>query len=335
MKKLIAILIYSMHTLSFAQGKETQTIKLGTLAPEGSVWYNALKEMGNKWETISNNSIKVKIYPGGVAGDDIDMVRKIRIGQLQGAALTSNGMSNVTPEMEIFQMPMLLQSDSELYYIRDKLAKKLEAKMEEQGFTVLYWTEIGWVYLFSNQKVTNPDDLKKLKQWVWSGSVIWTEALKKQGYNPVPLPSTEIHTGLTSGLIDSFSTTPVVALSYQWFGQAKNMMDMKWAPFIGSVIISTKIWKKLPEELKEKMIQAAKESSENARVQIKKLEKDAIESMQKYGLKVNHVTPAERLLWQHELEMTYPMLLEKVVPKEIYAETDSLLKEYRSKNGRK
>ena len=306
-----------------------QTIKMGTLAPEGSVWHNVLRDMAEDWKEISDGRIRVRIYPGGIAGDDSDMVRKVRIGQLHAAALTGQGLSTIAEEISIFQMPMLLRSDAELDYVRDKLAPELEVLMEEKGFKVLYWSEVGWVYLFSNQPVRQPADLKPLNIWVWAGDAAWADALKDGGYRPVPLPATEIHTGLTSGLLDAFATTPVAALSYQWFGQAKNMMAMKWAPLTAAVVVSTKTWDRIPEDIRPEILAAAIKAGDRAKVEIRGLEAEAIKAMEGFGLKVNTVTPEMAAEWQQEIEKTYPKLLGTSIPDEIYRDVAAILEGYR------
>ncbi|MCH7630298.1 MAG: TRAP transporter substrate-binding protein DctP [Proteobacteria bacterium] len=332
MKKLTAAIL-SLIALIWADQALAQTIKLGTLAPEGSVWHNVLRDMAEDWRELSNGRIQVRIYPGGVAGDDADMVRKVRIGQLQAAALTGEGLSNIAEEISVFQMPMLLRSDAELDFVRDRLAPSLEALLEQKGFKVLYWSEVGWVYLFSNKPVRRPADLKPLKIWVWAGDAAWADALKDAGYRPVPLPATEIHMALQSGLVDAFSTTPVAALSFQWFGQAKNMMAMKWAPLTAAVVISTRAWERIPEDLRPEIMAAAQRAGDKAKIQIRSLEAEAIAAMEGYGLTVNQVTPEMAAEWRAEIEATYPKLLGKSIPEDIYNQVAALLEEYRGAGG--
>ncbi len=332
MVKFLTVLCLFLAAALGSAPATAQTIKLGTLAPEGSVWYNVLRDMAEEWKEISNGRIQVRIYPGGIAGDDSDMVRKVRIGQLHAAALTGQGLSNIAKEISVFQMPMLLRSDDELDYVRDQLAPELEAILEEKGFKVLYWSEVGWVYLFSNKPVVKPADLKPLKLWVWAGDAAWADALKDGGYRPVPLPATEIHTGLTSGLLDAFATTPVVALSYQWFGQAKNMMAMKWAPLTAAVVISKKTWDRIPEDIRPEIMAAAIKAGDRAKVEIRRLEDDAIKAMEGFGLKVNDVTPAIAAEWRVEIERTYPKIIGKSIPEEIYQDVAAILEGYRGED---
>lgn len=329
MKRIAAALLIIFGTMVPFNFGHAQTIKMGTLAPEGSVWHNVLRVMGQEWQEISNGRVRLRIYPGGVAGDDADMVRKMRIGQLHAAALTGEGLSNILKDLAVFQMPMLLRSDAELEYVRGAMKAEFEAQMEAEGFKVLYWSEVGWVYLFSNTPVVTPADLKKLDVWVWAGDAAWTDALKDGGYKPVPLPATEIHTGLNSGLIDAFATTPVAALSFQWFAQAKNMMAMKWGPLTAAVVVSKRSWERIPEDLRPALIEAAQNAGDDARGQIRQLEQDAIETMKGYGLSVNEVPENTVTEWRAEIMKTYPKLIGRSVPEGIYSDVAALLKTYR------
>lgn len=306
-----------------------QTIKLGTLAPEGSIWHTVLRDMGDAWAEASNGRIRVRIYAGGVAGDDADMVRKMRIGQLHAAALTGQGLASIASEMAVFQTPMLLRSSEELDFVRGRLNDKLEAILEEKGFKLLYWSEIGWAYLFSTSPVTGPDDLRPLKMWVWSGDTAWANALKDAGYRPVPLPATEIHTGLQSGLIDTFTMPPVAALAMQYFGVAKNMSRLKWAPLTAAVVVSMKTWNRIPDDLKPALLEAAETARVNAEGKVRAMEDEAIVAMEGYGLKVHDISPENTERWRAELRNAYPAMAGHSFPKGIFAEVEALLAEFR------
>lgn len=323
---LIAIVLACGSVPAFA----AQTIKLGTLAPEGSVWYLALQDMAAAWEEISDGKIKVRIYPGGIAGDDADMVRKMRIGQLHASALTGQGLSQIVSDLGVFQTPMLLRSDAELDYVRDRVAPKLEARLAEKGFKVLYWSEVGWVYLYSKKPVVSPADLKPLKLWVWSGDAVWAESLKDSGYHPVPLPATDIHMGLQSGLIDAFTTAPVAALSFQWFGQAPHMTHLKWAPLTAAMVVSNDAWEKIPDELKPELIKAARKASDAAQIDIRSFEAGAISTMQTHGLNLHEVPPEIEADWQAEAEEGYKKIVGRSVPREIFEEVLALRNEFRA-----
>ena len=185
--KSLFITLCLLLTLFFLQPTHAQTIKLGTLAPDGSKWYMLLRDMGEQWKNHTNGQINFKIYPGGVVGDEADMVRKMRIGQLHAAAVTYVGLSCIIPEINAFQMPLMFKSYEELDYVRERLAPKLEELLESRGFIVLNWGDAGWVHIFSQKPVVYPRDLKIQNQhiFVWAGGTENFNAWKAAGFHPV------------------------------------------------------------------------------------------------------------------------------------------------------
>lgn len=324
MRLLTLVLLLLVSPLASAK-----TLKLATLAPEGSVWHDALQEMAQRWRNLSNGTIEVRIYPGGVAGDDDSMVRKMRIGQLHGAALTTQGMASITPAMRVFQMPMLIRDNGELDYVRDQLADELEAATASAGFELLAWSDVGWVYLFSRDAVTDPDAARKLKLWIAPGDTAWTETLKGAGYRPVVLPTTEILGGLQSGLVDAFNAPPVAALSSQWFGVANHMMDLRWAPLLGAVVISADFWLDVPPDLRPGLQAAARDATAKAKAHVRRFEAEAITAMQQYGLTVHDVSADAAQQFAAEIQASYPKLVGASIPEPIYRTAQAHLDAYR------
>ena len=329
MKSFVVVIVIAIAFLPVGPSASAQTIKLGTLAPEGSPWYNAIRDMAETWKTATGGKVQFRIYPGGVAGDDPDMVRKMRVGQLQAAALSGQGLYEIIPEVQALMMPTMLASDEELDYVRDRFAPKLEVLLEARGFKVLNWGEAGWVQFFAQKPVVRPDDLKPLRLFVWSGQAAFSEVWKDAGFHPVELAATDIMMGLQSGLINAFSTTPLAALSYQWFGLAKHMTDLKWAPLVGATVISTKKWQEIPDEVKPALLKSARETGARLRRETRNLDDNAIAVMQKHGLNVHHVPPDIVAQWEHTARASYPKLAEKVVPAEVVTEVERYRDEYR------
>lgn len=329
-RKPMAVMIVALSALFLASiPASAQTIKLGTLAPEGSPWYNIIRDMVETWKAATGGTIQFRIYPGGVAGDEPDMVRKIRVGQLHAAALTGTGLSSIAPEVQALMMPMMLASYEELDYVRERIGPKIEAILDAKGFKVLNWGDAGWVHFFAQQPVVRPEDLKPLKLFVWAGDTAYVEAWKDAGYRPVPLAATEIHTGLQSGLINAFATTPIAALSFQWFGLAKHMADLKWAPLVGATVISKRMWEELPDPVKPLLLKAARDAAARLR-ETRKFGDEAVEVMKKHGLVVHHVPPEVIAHWERSARAAYPKLVGRVVPAAMVAEVERLRNEYRA-----
>ena len=150
MKRTLIAALTIQFLVLIALPAPAQTIKFGTLAPEGSPWYKIIRDMAEDWEGATKGKIRFRIYPGGMAGDDPDMVRKMRVGQLHAAALTSDGLIQIAPESRALQIPMMFASYEELDYVMDRITPKFEAAFESKGFKVLHWADAGWVH-FSAQ----------------------------------------------------------------------------------------------------------------------------------------------------------------------------------------
>jgi TRAP-type C4-dicarboxylate transport system substrate-binding protein len=317
--------------LTIARAQD-QTVKLGTLAPEGSAWHDITRDMAESWKKATDGKVVFRIYAGGVAGDEPDMVRKLRIGQLHAAALTGAGLSEIAPEINGVQLPMLVRTYAELDHVMAKLAPHFEKALKEKGFTVLNWGDAGWVHFFSKKPVVTVDDLRKTKLCVWAGSNVDVAVWKDAGVQPVPLAATEIHTGLESGLVNAFSTTPLAALSFQWFGSAKNMTDLRWAPLIGATVISTKKWEQLPASARPVLLKAAKESGERLKTETRKLGDEAVTAMKKHGLAVHAVPEAATAMWESQARAAWPKIMGNSIPEDLVKEIEKLLAEYRDKN---
>ncbi len=310
------------------------TVKLGTLAPKGSPWHKALEDMAAQWTKISQGKVRVRIYPGGIAGDEPDMVRKMRIGQLHAAALTGGGLTRISQEIEALQMPMMFRSNAELDYVRAGMIPKLESALRARRFHVLNWVDAGWVYFFTQKPVVHPDDLKPLKFFAWAGESAYISAWREAGYNPVPLPATEIHMALSSGLINAVPTTPIAALSFQWFGLAKHMTDLKWAPLVGATVITERTWKRIPAALKPRLKKSARDIGIRLQRKIRKLGVDAVKVMKKHGLSVHAVPPEAMAAWEKGARRGYPMLIGHIVPEGSVAEVERLRDAFRARQGR-
>jgi len=329
MNQLVVVILISVALLLPAPASG-QTIKLATLAPVGSPWHGIVRDMAADWTKVTNGKIQVRIYAGGIAGDEPDMVRKLRVGQLQAALLTGAGLSEITGAIQALQMPMMISSDAELDFLLERMAPKLETLLQARGFKALNWGDAGWVRFFTQTPVVTPDDLKPLKLFAWAGETAYLEAWKDAGFNPVLLPANEIHTGLQAGLINAFVAPPVAALAFQWFGLAKNMTDLRWAPLLGATVMTNAAFNEIPNEAKPLLVKSAANASQRFRNEIRGLSIDAVEVMKKHGLVVHPVPPAVALQWENRARSGYAKIIGRVVPPNMFAEVERLRGEYRA-----
>ncbi len=330
MKRIVVMLLAASILFATAPSVSAKTIKIGTIAPTGSVWYEAIRDMAEAWTKASGGEIDFKIYAGGVAGDEPDLVRKMRIGQLHAAILTVEGLADIAPEVLAVQTLMTFASNEELEYVQEHMAPMLEAIMENRGFKVLNWGNVGWARFFAKKPVVSPEDLKPLRLFLWSADDAYIEGWKAAGYHPVSLAATDMHTALQSGLIEAFATPPLAALSFQWFALAPHMTGIRWAPLPGATVITKSVWDSFPDDVKPALLAAAREAGEYLQREVRKLDDEAVEVMKKHGLVVHRVPPELVPQWERSTRAGSDKLIGSLVPLEAAAEVARLREEYRT-----
>jgi len=308
------------------------TVKLGTVAPERSPWFNSVKRIAQRWNEASDGRIKLKIYAGGVAGDEEDMLRKIKIGQLHAATITGVGLSQVAKSTIALQIPMLMRSYDELDYVRSKLRERIEGDLAEAGFIVLNWGDAGWVHFFSKQPAETPADFRDFKIMVGAKDATAEAAWKEAGFNPVPIAATDVMQGLQTGLVDAFAAPPIFALSSQWFGLAKHMVPVKWSPLNGATVISKRRWEKVPSDLRAELMKIAEEEGAKSKEEIRGLGEKAVNAMKERGLVVHELTDAQRAKWEEAARDAYSAVRGRVVPADLFDRVRELAAEYRAQN---
>lgn len=310
---------------------KAMVIKVGSIAPEGSPWDVALKKIAVQWNKISGGELTLKIYPGGIVGAEPDMIRKMRIGQLQAAIFTGVGMSYISPEVLSLSLPFLVDNDDELDYLMMKTTPYFNELIKKKGFHVVTWSKAGWVNLFSKKKVIYPADLKAMPLAVSEADPDMLQSWRAIGFNAVPLATNDIMTGLQSGMIESFYAPPLVSAAFQWFALAPNMSDLRIAPMVGGFVVTEKTWQQIPEALKPKLAEATKKIVVDLYADTIRLEKEAVATMKKHKLVIHHI-PADIVpLWRKESEIGYKVFIGKTFPRSFYDELKAYIADYRSK----
>ena len=308
---------------------QTVLVKLATLVPENSSWHLILKETAEKWRTLSDGKVRVNLYAGGVAGDDPDVVRKMRLGTLNAGVLTAVGVAEIDRSVYALGVPLMYSSYDELYDVLEKMRPRFEASMEQKGFVVLNWADAGWVHFFAKSPVVTPDDLKKQKLFSWAGDSDAIDIWKSGGFNPVPLPATEIATALKTGLVTALGTPPQVAVISQYFNDAKNMTDMRWQLLLGATVIKKDTWEKIPADLRAALLEATLEAGRRLREDVRSSEERDVKAMKARGLNVVAIDDKTRALWLKTAESFYPRIRGPIVPEAAFDEAKKFRDEYR------
>lgn len=319
---ILSILLFSTQLM----GKKT-VIKMATLAPEGTKWHGMLVEMGQKWSEATDGNVVLRIYPSGVVGDERDMIRKIRIGQIHAAAVTTEGLSELNKDIYSLIIPLLFDDWDDVDWIRDRLEDDLIKGIEENGFKLLAWTDVGWVKWFTKDPMKFPEDLKGMKIFNWAGEFRTLQLWKRAGFNAVQLASIDILSGLQTGLINAIGTNPMVALASQWFGIANHMLDMRWGLLTGGIVIDKRVWDRIDPAYHDKMMEAIAEIDKAQKETGRYLDSESIEVMKDYGLTVHELTDEELQYWKDYVEEWYPDIRGSYVPAEIFDKVVALKKE--------
>jgi len=310
-------------------GAQPIVVKMATLVPDGTSWHLVMKQVAAEWNTLSGGKVRVNLYAGGTAGDDPDVVRKMNLGTLNAAVLTSVGLAEIDRSIYALSIPMAFDDYDEVYYVIEKMRPRLEANLLQKGFVVLNWADGGWAYFFTQKPVASPDDLRKLKLFQWAGDQPLLKIWQAAGFNPIPLPSTELATGLQTGLVQAFGAPPQVAVITRYYENARNMTDLRWALFMGATVIRKDTWDRIPADLQPRLLESARVAGGKLQAEIRKSGDADVAAMKQKGLNVVAVDARTRELWRATAESTYPSVRGSVVPADAFDDAIRFRNEYR------
>jgi TRAP-type C4-dicarboxylate transport system substrate-binding protein len=302
-------------------------IKLGTLAPEGSIWHDALLETRQQWRDLSAGEVELRIYAGGVLGGESEMIRKMQRRGLDALAISGSGLPLMDSVMDCLNLPLLFNSYDELERVRAAVSAELENSFLAKGYVVLNWAEAGWVHFFAKSPVRTPDDLRGLRVWISTGAPDTERVFKQLGFHVVPLPATDMLTGLQTGLIEVIDVPPLFSLLDRSYQVASYMTDLKFAPLNAATVITKPAWERIPAVYHSDLLAAIRATGRRLRAEIRRAEEDAVTEMVSRGLTVVRLDPASRAQWTEEARATYPQLLCSREHPDLYAKILAALAE--------
>ena len=285
---LAALLLISTGGVAVSK---TAVIKIATLAPEGSAWTEIFNDLNAELKTATNNGVRLKIYPGGVLGNEKDMIRKMYVGQIHGALLTSAGLSTIFDEMDVFQIPFLFNTYDEVDYVLKKMDGFFKKGFADKGYILPSWSEGGFIRLMSTQPIASLDDLKKAKIWTWEDAPMAKAIFYEAGISAIPLSLPDVLVALQTGLVEVVYAPPSGAISLQWFTKTKYMTDFPLMYLIGGIVIKKNIFTKLSPEHREILLALCSKYMDILKLEVRKENQEAIEVMAKHGVKL--IRPSE------------------------------------------
>lgn len=259
---LIALLLCGFALLSSSASAGEYTLKFATLAPPGSTWMNLLEDWGNTVKERSQGRLEFKFYPGGVQGDEPDVLKKMRFGQLHGGAFTGYGIGQMYSPARVMELPFLFDTYAEIDHVRAQFMPEFERGFQDNGYRLLGWMEVGFVYFFSKHPIESLDALKQRRIWLWQGDALGAAMFRAGELAPVPLSITDVFTSLSTGLIDTVYCTPLAAIALQWFTKTQYIVDLPMTNGIGALVVSNRFYDSLPPDLQALLDETGRETGE-------------------------------------------------------------------------
>jgi TRAP-type C4-dicarboxylate transport system substrate-binding protein len=327
----------SLGSLGLAGGTAhaQTTLRIATLAPDGSSWMKLFNEWKKNVEAKSNGQIKIKIFSGGVQGDERDAIRKMKIGQLSGGAVTAIGLGLINPEVRLLELPRFFKTDAEVDFVRDTLAEELEKKFLDKGYVLLAWGDVGWVHLFSNIPIKSRKDIGETKMWAWVDDPLVRALFAKLNVTGVPLGVPDVLPSLQTGLINACYGPPLATLALQWITKVKYMTSVPLSMGVGATVVTKAEFDKLSPELQKVLRDESKALQAHSLQVVRADNQRAINAMKaKYGLEI--VDAPKELVEDLEAQsrQVWEELAGKMYSKEFLERVKKLVADFRAKGGK-
>lgn len=332
---VLRLLVSTLLLFAVSSGVSAKTyeLKFATLMPTGTSWTRLLDDWVEEVEQKSEGRLKFRMYPGGVMGDEPDVLRKIRKGQLHGGMFTGYGIGRIYSPARVLEVPFLFKNTEESDYVREQIMPELEAGFRESGFELLGWPEVGFIHFFSKQPITSMDDIRKLKIWLWQGDPLGEAFFKAAAIDPVPLSIMDVYTQLSArhGSIDTVYTSSFGAIALQWYTKLGYASQIPFTNAIGGLIVSNRFYNKLPADLQQLLKTTGEKLGDEIRMRAREENLKSLAILEKNGIEFmfdwSDVDMAEMLeirdLAAKHLENT------KYIPAATFAKAQKLVTEFR------
>lgn len=280
----IVLLLFAFNSNAIAK---THVLKFATLLPTGASWTNLLDEWVKEVEKKSKGRLKFKMYTGGVMGDEPDVLRKIRKGQLHGGMFTGYGIGHIYSPARVLEVPFLFKNTKESDYVRNQMMPELERGFRKRGFELLGWPEVGFIHFFSKRPIKSMDEVRKSKIWLWQGDPLGEAFFKAAKIKPVPLSIIDVYTQLSAkhGSIDTVYISSFGAIAMQWYTKINYASHIPFTNAIGALVVSNSFYNKLPKDLQQLLKTTGKRLGDDIRLRARKENKKSLAILKKNGIK--------------------------------------------------
>jgi len=329
----ISKLLLIFFIFSNVYAEKTYTLKFATLIPPDTAWVNSIQKWSDELKIKSNNRLQLKIYPGGVMGDEPDVLRKIRSRQLHGAFFTGYGIGRIYPPARVLEMPFLFENTDESDYVRQKIMPSIEDGFREKGYELVGWPEVGFLHFFSKNPINSLNDLRASRIWLWQGDPMGEAFAAAANISPVPLSIMDVYTQLSAqhGSINTVYNSPFGALAMQWHTKLKYATNVPMTNAIGGLVISQTFFKKLPADLQKLLRESGREIAQEINLDARRDNKKSIELLKQSGIEFGWDWSAKEKSQMLDIRNQAADSLSKsgYIPEKYFTHVKALLAEYR------
>ena len=323
---LAMVLAMAGSTAAFAKAT---TIKVALVTPDGSTWTNTIREMAKDLKKESGGTVKLRIYPGGIKGDELDVLRQMRANRLHASGFSGVGMGVILPQIRILEAPLLFKSYAEVDHVKARMFDRFSAAFEEKGYVLLGFAEAGFVYFYSKKPLKGPEALKSVKMWAWKGDPVAETFLKTFGIRTYPLHLADVNTGLETGMIDSFYSPPLAAVAFQWTTRVEHILDYPMVNSTGALLISKRMFYRLSDENQALLRTLSRKYCTRLVELTRKENRDAMAELTKSGIQVDTPTVEQIAQFKENAEKTYEKNIPSLYSRELFDQVNVILKAFR------
>ena len=307
-------------------------IKVALITPEGSTWTNALHELASAVAQQTDGEVVFRVYAGGVSGDELDVLRKMRVNRIQAAGFSGVGLGVILPEMRVLEAPLLFRNYTEIDRVKDRLFDRFVAGFAEKGFVLLGFAEAGFVYLFARPPMTGTDGLDSLKMWAWKGDPVAKTTLEAFGIKATPLHLADVNTGLETGMINSFYSPPLAAIAFQWYAKIRYMLDFPIVNSTGAFLIRKNTFDKLSESQQQVLkVQSRRFCDKLIRLS-RKENAEAKAVLKASGIEFESPAGHQIQVFEKSARRVHAANMDKLYSRQLFEQVQAILEEYRAQS---
>lgn len=316
------------------EARAATTVKVALVTPEGSTWTETLHRFAEEVAERTGGEVRFQIYAGGVSGDELDVLRKMRSNRIHAAGFSGVGLGVILPEVRILEAPLLFRSYEEVDFVKARLHDRFAQALASKGFVLLGFAEAGFVYFFSDPDPSGPGALREVKMWSWKGDPVAQTFLETFGIPTVPLHLADVNTGLETGMINAFYSPPLAAVAFQWYTRIRHMLDYPMVNSTGALLIDRRIFQRLSPEHRSLLLELGARYCRELVQQTRRDNREALAVLEESGIRFVAPSAEQVADFEKNARKTYEKNMGELYGRELFEQVRSLLEAHRASGGR-